>query len=273
VRRARWAAICAALVGLTGCSGSLDVGAFTSDAGAPETPSMQLMEPGDAPREGGPDAGTGSGGDASRAQLRINLSSINFGEVPIGTTSTPTTVSVTNVGAVAAGPLSLQVNPPSGEFKPSFQDCTGNTLAPQGSCSVSITLSPSTVGAKSASLTVGDSVDGSVAVKMLGMGVAPAALSIAPSTPDLSCGPVQLTVTNTGGAVTDALSVSIGGRVFSVDSDNCSGRTLGVGASCTVQVRVTVAMTDTNGYYGVLLVEGGSVRVAAQLSGSSVCIV
>ncbi len=93
------------------------------------------------------------------AQAGLSATSVNFGNqsaIP-ATTSTPRTVTLTNVGSV---PMAINAvylaGANSGDFTISSNTC-GATLASLANCSVQVTFSPTVVGARSASLNFLDS--------------------------------------------------------------------------------------------------------------------
>ena len=82
--------------------------------------------------------------------------------------------------------------------------------------------------------------------------------------------PLRITVTNSGTGETGALTVTIGGgppEEFSLASDECSGRELGGGATCLVDVELLPASFGT--HEAVLTVsEAGGGRIVASLRGT-----
>lgn len=78
--------------------------------------------------------------------LSISTTSIDFGEVDVGTTAGPTSVTLTNGGGDPFGPINIFGGaPPTNEFNAS-QNCQGTTLPAGGSCSVSYTFTPGAQG-------------------------------------------------------------------------------------------------------------------------------
>jgi hypothetical protein len=79
-------------------------------------------------------------------QMTIDTTSINFGNVNVGTTSSPMSVTLTNSGSDSFGPINIFGGaPPTPEFNAS-QNCQGVTLPAGGSCNVNYSFSPSAPG-------------------------------------------------------------------------------------------------------------------------------
>ncbi len=85
----------------------------------------------------------------------LNPGSLKFGTQPIGTTSPPQTVTLTNVGTT---PLVLSEVSICNDFAfASGTTCSkGTSLAPQSSCVMNITFTPTQPGVRKGSVTIGD---------------------------------------------------------------------------------------------------------------------
>jgi alpha-tubulin suppressor-like RCC1 family protein len=83
------------------------------------------------------------------AILSLSPASVDFGPVPVGTTSAPRVVTLTNTGDAGATFLAST----SGDFSIASQTC-GGTIAPGASCSFSIVFTPSQAGSRSSALGV-----------------------------------------------------------------------------------------------------------------------
>ena len=81
-------------------------------------------------------------------QMTIDRSVIDFGSVSVGTTSPPMSVTLTNSGSTAFGPINIFGGaPPTPEYNAS-QNCQGTTLAAGASCTVNYTFKPTVAGLK-----------------------------------------------------------------------------------------------------------------------------
>ena len=111
------------------------------------------------------------GSVCSSPWLVITSAQSDLGTVPVGATGTATAFTVTNSGCAASGTLAVSVSSP--EFVIADDTCTGASLAEGGSCAVTLSLKPATIGAKAAVLEVTNS-SGNPAVKTVtGAGVSP----------------------------------------------------------------------------------------------------
>ena len=121
--------------------------------------------------------GTGEGPAAG-----LSATSLTFSGQLLGTTSTAQTETVTNTGTdnliISTAAIS---GANASDFAKSADTCTGATVAPNGTCAVSVTFTPATPGTMSASLIFtdnNDAVAGSTqTVSLSGTGTRPAATS------------------------------------------------------------------------------------------------
>jgi hypothetical protein len=149
----------------------------------------------------------------------------NLGSVQVGQAGTALVFTVTNRGVAATGALTLATDDP--EFAIDSDACSGLPLAAGANCMFTITFTPTTAAAKSAVVTAksGATVMGTLMITGTGTSPPPGppALSMTPTT-GLNFGsvgvtrnslPQSLTVTNTGGRATGALTVLPAGSAVS----------------------------------------------------------
>ena len=192
-------------------------------------------------------AGNTDAGAALTPGFSLSSPSIDFPNQGVGTTSTPQSTSLTDVGNANLTLSSIEVtgsNP--GDFTLST-NC-GSSLAPSGQCTLSVTFKPSSTGTRTASIVFADNAPGSPqAVSLSGTGVASA---VSLSTGSLSFGSQAIaitsaarnvTLTNTGSA---ALSVTnlviVGANVgdFAEAANTCGG-SVAPGSACTIALTFT----------------------------------
>jgi hypothetical protein len=107
------------------------------------------------------------GGGTSGSALTASPSSLSFGNVATGSTSSAQTVTVSNPGSTAASVSSVNTSGPFAET-----NTCGGSIAAGGSCTVSVTFAPTGTGSASASLSVASSAPGSpLTVALSGTGV------------------------------------------------------------------------------------------------------
>jgi hypothetical protein len=194
-------------------------------------------------------SGTGLNG----AAITIAPVSPSFGSVVQGQPSSSVQFTVTNTGEAATGTLSLLLGGTDmAMFAMSGSTCTG-TLAAGASCTVNVTFTPTSTGTKSATLTAAASPGGNAVASLSGTGITAGNLTISPSTQNfpstqqgLSTSDVTFTVTNTGGATSGAIAVTIGGTdasQFVKGTDGCNGVALTTGSMCSILVHFSPTTT------------------------------
>ncbi len=159
---------------------------------------------------------------ASYAGMGVNPSSLNFGAVNVGTTSTPGVVTVTNYGRHQMSILQASSNSP--EFV-LVSSALPVALASGQSMSFQVVFQPNSASSFSGSLSFVPSRGGAFTVLVSGTGIAPPSSPpqtylLSTSTNSLSFGNVL--VGSTGGAQTVALTNS-GNSAVSVSQVNVTG--------------------------------------------------
>ncbi len=228
---------------------------------------------------------SGNGGGTPAAS--ISPTSVNYGTVLAGTSSSPTTVTLTSNGTSDLTVSSVSVSGANaGEFVLSSDNCTGTTLPAGNTCTFQVTFSPTSAGSKSATVTAVTNA-GNKTVSLSGTATAPAisvspgSLSFGTVTVGSSSSPSTVTVTNTGTANLSVTGVSVSGTNasdFALGSNGCTGATVAPGATCTFTVTftpgaggarsATVTITSNAGNQAVALSGAGGVA-AISVSPSS----
>ncbi|MGP8225142.1 MAG: choice-of-anchor D domain-containing protein, partial [Terracidiphilus sp.] len=113
------------------------------------------------------------------AQTTISATAVNFGSVVVNTTSSTRTVTLKNTGAASITISSLSVTAGTPYGIAATSTCLNPTLAAGASCTVGLTLSPTTTGAQSAgTLTINTTASNpTTTVSLSGTGVAPVTLT------------------------------------------------------------------------------------------------
>ena len=154
------------------CGSSIAAGAsctvsvtFTPTATGSRTGTLTVNAGGTANTVSLSGTGTGSGGGGS-ATLTASPASVSFGSVAVGSTAGPQTVTVTNTGSAAASVSSVSAGAPFAQTS-----TCGSSIAAGGSCTVSVTYTPTATGASSANLTVAsNATNPSLTVALSGTG-------------------------------------------------------------------------------------------------------
>ena len=183
-------------------------------------------------------SGTGTG------QLMM-FSPLVFSAQTVGTTSAPSSVTVTNSGATTVTVASVTSSNPS-EFAVTTT-CT--SIAPGAQCAINVTFTPSAVGQRTATITVTSNGTGSPqTINVLGNGSTPAggqlslqsSIAFGAQTVGTTSAATVVTVSNVGGsAVTVSGIQSSVPAEFAVSANTCA--TVQPGGQCTFSVTFTPA--------------------------------
>jgi ASPM-SPD-2-Hydin domain-containing protein len=227
----------------------------------------------------------------SKGVLKLLADDVNFGRVVLGAAA-PASLSLRNDGDRPLAPPTVAVGKATSGNAAAFtveNGCTAE-LAPAAECSIDLTFSPSAAGAHSATLEVGAADAGGGTVLLLGEGLEPGSLEIAPAGGgsaafgDVARGATverSFTVTNAGGVASGRLSITSTSNRFVPDEGDCNppgGSGLVDGSSCTFSVKFTPATSaavtatlniDSPGAGAASLPLSGRGRNPAVLSGSS----
>jgi hypothetical protein len=227
-----------------------------------------------------------SGTGTANPGIEIDPTSHDFGDarITVDSDSAPQTFTVESSGTT---PLEIDSVTLTGanadQFEIDSETCTGaSPIAPDGGCEVIVDFSPTTVGAKSASLSLTTNVSGSPQTAALsGTGTPFAYPTFDPTSLDFGPVPIEsgatapLTVTmEANGAsplVVETLGIDqINGNPddFAIVDDGCLGETLQVGETCQFSVVFDpTAIGERNGLIkysmpgiqGVLFAEGDGI--------------
>ena len=187
----------------------------------------------------------------SDALFSLDLTTLNFADEIVGTTSAAQPVTVTNN---TNAPLTITTIVTSGDFAET--NTCGNPLAVGDTCNIDVTFTPTAVRTRTGELTITDDTGGTSVVAITGTGIDPAVgLSIA----DLAFGDQgvgttstaqTVTLTNTGEeGVLTITSIAVSGNF--AQTNDCA--TLAASASCTVNV--TFSPTAGGALAGVLTID------------------
>jgi hypothetical protein len=96
-------------------------------------------------------------GTGAAAGISFNPTSLSFGNQGTGSTSPAQSVTVTNNGTAALHVTSVTLTGTNaGDFGKSADTCSGQAIAVNATCTVSVTFTPTATGARSASLSFAD---------------------------------------------------------------------------------------------------------------------
>lgn len=209
-------------------------------------------------------SGTGVAGGA----IVLSPSSLDFGNVEVGTTSVALPAEATNSGATAVAISSIAV---SGPFALASNSCGVSSLAANTSCQIQIKFAPTQTGAATGTLTLVDAL-GSHTVLLAGMGLGLATDIIQPTLLNFAATPTgtlseaqTVTLTNSGDLALNLISVGVSGPFHSTST--CGGQLVGH-ASCSIGV--VFAPTQLGSLSGVLSVSDVMRTQTVNLTGIAV---
>ena len=170
----------------------------------------------------------------------LSPSGLNFGNQTVGLPSAPQNVTLTNTGNINLLISMIQITGANMNDFSQNNNCPAS-LAPNASCKISVTFTPTTTGTRNAAVSVSDNAPNSPqSASLTGVGVLPAVM-FSPSSLTFpvtvvytKSAPKQLTLTNTGLGILEIKGATISAQ-FAIKTD-CS-KTLATGASCTAEVR------------------------------------
>ena len=185
----------------------------------------------------------------------LSPSSLNFGNQTINTTSAAQAVTLTNNGTAALTINSIGISGTNAADFAQTNTCplSPSTLATNGTCTISVTFTPSATGSRSASVTITDNAASSPQNVALsgtgqslpapGVNLSPTSLSFGNQNVGTTSAAQTVTLTNNGTAALTINSISVAGTNPGdfAESDNCpiSPSTLAVNANCTLSVTFT----------------------------------
>ena len=191
-------------------------------------------------------------GTGAQSGAVVSPATISFGNQPVGTTSAPKSVTLTNNGTATLNISNISLAVADTYFAISANTC-GATLAVNASCTVSLTFTPQTAITATFILSFADdapaspqTVTGSGTGTITALSFNPAAVTF-PNTPvSTTSAGIPVVMTNTGNGTMTISSITITGTNASnfAQTNNC-GASLAGGGSCTITVKFTPSATGS----------------------------
>ena len=182
------------------------------------------------------------------AVVKLSSASLTFGNQALGTPSAAKSVTLQNTGLGTLYISGITVGGPnSGDFVQTNK--CGTSVAGGGSCTISVTYTPTVPGAESATLSVNDNVfPGPQTVTLAGTGtgsavsLSPTSLTFPAQMSGTSSAAQSVKLTNTGNA-----GLTISGITASGDfsQTNTCGTSVAAGANCSISVTLKPTAAGT----------------------------
>ncbi len=217
-------------------------------------------------------------------QFQPTAMALSFGTVSVGMTSSPQTVTLSNVGSAALSVTGITLegaNSADFSIESSVTTCpvAGGTVAIGAHCAVGIQLSPQSAGtSKTASLIFSDNAGNSPqTVSLTGAATNPAVLRVSPTTLSFASqgegtasAAQTITITNTGASAESVGTISLAGSNASDFSEQsaCSP-VLSAGAHCQVSISFEPTAGAPGGPRTATLNVPGATPASVALSGTA----
>jgi len=202
-------------------------------------------------------------------QLRYP-SSLAFGKIVLGTTSTAKVVKLTNTGGGTLNISNVSIN---GDFTITSKTC-GMTVAPGTACTVSVTFTPILIGVRHGTLTFTDNAPTShQTVTLTGTGtqisLSPVSLNFGTVAVGTASPAKSVIVTNVGTTPVTLTAISVAGTNpgdYQISASTCS-TSLVAGGGCAVSVRFKPTAVGTRKATLSMIDNGGGSPQTASLNG------
>jgi hypothetical protein len=95
----------------------------------------------------------GVGAERNTAALRLSTTNLNFGNIPLGTTSRVQTIAVANIGKAPLTVNNINLSGSRDDFSID-SNCWNQSIAPGNQCTIQVTFNPQSSGDRRATLTI-----------------------------------------------------------------------------------------------------------------------
>ena len=221
---------------------------------------------------GGADEVALTGTGTTPSSVVFDPTSKVFSLTPVNGRSAAQDFTVTNRGGTSAGAVTAITLSNSTDFKLATGSCMGATLGASGTCLLSVTFEPKSLGQKSSTLELTTANAPKAIVNLSGLAGNPAALS-APAS--VAFGDVPnggntdkiVSIGNSGDVATSNKLTATANGDYSVIANTCSSPIAPGANVCTVTVRVTPSAAGSR--TGTLTLNAGDASTTVALSATS----
>jgi len=187
---------------------------------------------------------------APSPNLGLSSAALSFGNQNDGTTSAPQTITVTNTGNENLTVTNVSITGANNNDFGETNTCTTASVAPQSTCTINVTFTPSISGNETASVSITDNAPASpqlVSLTGFGVGSGPAvqlsatSLTFPVTVVGTQSKPQTVTLTNAGNSTLTITQIAA--SVGFTETNTC-GTSVGVGASCTITITFKPTMPN-----------------------------
>ncbi len=173
--------------------------------------------------------------------VTLSTTGLSFGNEVVGSSSAAKTVTLTNSGGLDLSVTSAAISGANAaDFMITSDTCSGQTVAANGTCAVSVSFTPGGAGAESATLVFVDGAgDSPQQVGLTGTGIqptvtaAPSSLTFASQVAGTASNAQTVTLTNNSAVALTIASIATTGDF--AQTNDC-GSSVAAGGSCTISV-------------------------------------
>jgi hypothetical protein len=201
----------------------------------------------------------------------LSATKLTFATQLIGTTSVAQMVTLSNKGTAE---LIISSIAPSGDFGET--NTCGTGIQPGGSCTISVTFTPTAAGTRTGSITINDDGgSGTQTISLTGTGtvvqLSPTSLSFGSVKVGMKSPAKTVTLTNKGTSSLSITSITIAGTNPSdfTKTSTC-GASVAAGASCTISVTFKPTATGARSASLSVADNGGGSPQTVKLSGTGI---
>jgi hypothetical protein len=217
----------------------------------------------------------GVSGDVDFLFLAATPTTRTYPSTVVGQTAAAATYTIQNIGPAPTGVLSASfIGTGTTQFAivAATNGC-GVSLSVNATCTLQVTFTPTTAGAKAATLVLTGAPGGTIGIPLTGTGLQPAVLAVTPTTQDygtvgvgLASPAVTYTVKNTGGTTTAPVALTSSDAAFVVSGSTCD--VLALNQTCTFNVTFRPSAIATKS--ATLTATAGTATATATVTGNGV---
>jgi hypothetical protein len=203
--------------------------------------------------------------------VTLSASSINFGNVLIGSKTTAAPVTLSNNQSVTLTNINISI---SGSTAYSQVNTCGSSIPANSQCTITVSITPTTSGVLTGSVNITDSASNSpqsislTATALKPVSLNPPSIGFGNQTVNTTSAPKNITVTNHEKVTVNFTSVTITGAQATDFAQNNNCTSVSAGKTCTVSVTFTPSATGKRSATLVLTDSASNSPQRAPLSGT-----